>query len=196
MISKLVMKYLVAFFMIIGYGRLAGQKEIDPEFFKNNHVVIYKSSKREMTYMIEDLESSGDTIIRRRITIYEANPSIEKIYYKYSKKRDDIIKSSSEEFMLDTDSLVLTNSNSICYLDGKIFIDLSAPPYSEDNALNDCYLFIERKQEDSASTFFDFKYLNIFESDSQYSFRYQLNQWVVSYVFSNNERFDQIFHYY
>ena len=140
---------------------------------------VYQSQNDSTNYYIETLKIRNDTIFRKSFMIKSLTPLTNKNIGLYL----------SDSSLLGSDTLIKINKSKYIFKNGDIFIDSFAPSTksaTSDKVWLNNKVFIDTVYNDSSNNFIKFSYINAFDADTQYSYTFEINKWVIEYDFYSN----------
>ena len=160
---------------------------------KSKEVFIYQSTTDSILFAVEELLIDNDKIYRTSFDLKFNTATKEAITYiqdNYLKLLQEVVP----RYRLSQDTFLIVSQTRIDKMNGESFIDLEAPNLNEDRPpLDNIYLnhtiWLEELDEIDDCEFYTFTYLNVFSSDTQYSYKYLKGGWIVEYNFGEGFRF-------
>jgi hypothetical protein len=166
------MKTLLLFILISTTSALIAQVENSVSYF------LYSDTSNNLNYIVEKHLERNDTIIRKSKLIQSRDSiNLEKI--------DNLFANNSA-----VDTLIRINKNKINHINGKAYIDFDAPSINTPNGdliwLNKT-AYLVREFSELGVKYYEFKYINAFESHNQYSYIFENNRWINEYIFFSQD---------
>ena len=166
-----------------------GSKNIKKHNIIDSEIFIYKNEKDTNSFYVENLIYKNDSIFR--ISFFENILGKHGQFFKKLTQNFEEIKSikiQNNELFMDT--LIIIEKNKIHFINGIKFIDTDSPIFNESLVLNNKLFISERKRsQDGSCNKITFNYINILISDSQYSYVYLVDNWIIQYNFPRNNTY-------